>query len=805
MLQVSKNILLTLAVLVFAFVAIPAVFAQESETPVSTEEVEKEVEEVVSEESSVEEEVKEEAEEDNSEVEEVLGGEEGVEEEVFQPSSIIPDNQITICHVVPDVDETIMINENAWSAHEAHGDYLGGCDDSDNGDNGDDDDGGDECFEDTSELLVWLTVHSSGDEVPPYCSGEEVEASVEIVARQVVCDSEDKLPNMSGGSDITWTTAQDHLELYPDNCWMQPYREFEYNLTQMTLPSDSTQYGGEWWETFGYTGLNGKKKVKITFDSVFDIPNQIRVRSVFEDGDFPFSHEVDNSDVSAEFYCDTDVMNYDNGDFIRDVEIGAKYQCVGFQVAEDTPTNVCVAETPGNLIENGGFEEPTFGSVWSTFTQDLVPGWGFNWMNDNNWDSGTNGDGPAVLEIQNSVGGNWAAGEGVQYAELGTHLPDGSEADGANLRIVQEFDTIPGATYNVLYKTAPRPNTGAASNILNMKLKRDGASTIAETHEMGAGGNAGIQWGTYEFSFVASSLSAELIFRDKGNLNTVGPLLDDVQVSCEDVVASPEEVIDNGGEGDDPTNTAPTISLIGSSVMYLTQIDTYFEEGADVDDTEEGDIDGQLVIAGDVVDTSTPGIYEVTYNADDTGLNDDLSPGVVMSALEVTRTIHVTDYCDIETQTRGEERTLEIDCEEEEEETSSGSNGSNGSGNYFRTNSGDEGEVLGASTESCDQFTTYMMPGDRGGEVEKLQEFLNDFMEAGLAVDGVYGVMTTQAVHNFQQLYFSEIIDPWGEQLFETTGNFLWTTRAWANELAGCSEGYVYVPEFEELHNAAKL
>jgi peptidoglycan hydrolase-like protein with peptidoglycan-binding domain len=47
------------------------------------------------------------------------------------------------------------------------------------------------------------------------------------------------------------------------------------------------------------------------------------------------------------------------------------------------------------------------------------------------------------------------------------------------------------------------------------------------------------------------------------------------------------------------------------------------------------------------------------------------------------------------------------------------------------------------------------------GEVRKLQEFLNLHMNAGLMVDGIFGIQTEQAVNTFQLAYWEEILAPW--------------------------------------------
>ncbi len=122
--------------------------------------------------------------------------------------------------------------------------------------------------------------------------------------------------------------------------------------------------------------------------------------------------------------------------------------------------------------------------------------------------------------------------------------------------------------------------------------------------------------------------------------------------------------------------------------------------------------------------------------------------------------------------------------------------GSNSSGSQRRSG----GSVAGASTGdvlgACVPFTEYHRKGDTGGEVARIQEFLNEHMNAGLTVDGVYGDTTVKAVHTFQQKYFEQIIRPWVPSFMaRTTGKWYKTTRMMANELIVCPESEVYLED----------
>lgn len=74
--------------------------------------------------------------------------------------------------------------------------------------------------------------------------------------------------------------------------------------------------------------------------------------------------------------------------------------------------------------------------------------------------------------------------------------------------------------------------------------------------------------------------------------------------------------------------TAPVITLIGDANVTLNQGDTYTEAGA----TAVDDIDGPVpVVITGTVDTSTPGVYTLTYTATDSSSNE----------ANVTRTVNV--------------------------------------------------------------------------------------------------------------------------------------------------------------------
>lgn len=82
-------------------------------------------------------------------------------------------------------------------------------------------------------------------------------------------------------------------------------------------------------------------------------------------------------------------------------------------------------------------------------------------------------------------------------------------------------------------------------------------------------------------------------------------------------------------------STPPVISLNGDAVVDLTVNDSFVDPGATANDDTDGDISGNIVVAGDVVDTSVAGTYVITYNVSDAAAN---------AAAEVTRTVNVTAF-----------------------------------------------------------------------------------------------------------------------------------------------------------------
>ncbi len=90
------------------------------------------------------------------------------------------------------------------------------------------------------------------------------------------------------------------------------------------------------------------------------------------------------------------------------------------------------------------------------------------------------------------------------------------------------------------------------------------------------------------------------------------------------------------------------------------------------------------------------------------------------------------------------------------------------------------------------KFTQYVRKGAFGGDVKKIQEFLNERGYLKVTPTGYFGVLTEQAVKAFQLDNRQVTLDPWGFK--SPTGWWYHTTRGLANKIIGCPEENVTLP-----------
>lgn len=171
-----------------------------------------------------------------------------------------------------------------------------------------------------------------------YAAEEPVTSSATINTTKVVCDSEADLPNWSTTAHvIDVNTATDYVAASDGKCHIAQDWNFQWAGVAASDPGDA--FVGEASAEDGWS-------VPFIGETVINFTEALSVwvREVLKDGYIPFTFHTDNSDVSAEMYCNGDVYNYDNLDEVVLVDGNTTY-CVAFNapkvVEEETPTDVC--------------------------------------------------------------------------------------------------------------------------------------------------------------------------------------------------------------------------------------------------------------------------------------------------------------------------------------------------------------------------------------------------------------------------------------------------------------------------------
>lgn len=220
--------------------------------------------------------------------------------------------------------------------------------------------------EDVTEVFALHSVYpdkSSPNSLNPICAvftpQEKEDKEATVVAHKIICEDEAQLPNFgNGGPKMSANTAANWVA-QNDSCRLAEGWEFEWTNDQSSDPGDTlVGRAGSPWTAFGPTDVNGRTETVIDLNTL--TADRLWFREVLQDGFIPFTHGqnagTNVDDVSAEFYCDTDVINYDNRDYIQGLENGATYHCVAWNSPiPEVPAPSCdmFTATP-NAITVGG-------------------------------------------------------------------------------------------------------------------------------------------------------------------------------------------------------------------------------------------------------------------------------------------------------------------------------------------------------------------------------------------------------------------------------------------------------------------
>ncbi|MBP6904954.1 MAG: hypothetical protein KBB91_02765, partial [Candidatus Pacebacteria bacterium] len=175
---------------------------------------------------------------------------------------------------------------------------------------------------------------------------------ITVTATKIVCDSETDLPNWATSGtapeEITADTATNWIAEHSDTCRLERGWDFQWGDQSTEYPAGGDTYVGVMpgYETFGNpTDGSGKTTVVIP---VADI-TQLHFAEVQKDGYIPFTSQAfpgNTKDVSAEFYCMTDIANYDNYEGLGMPEDGTEivpnkhYYCVAWNVLKSAQEEV---------------------------------------------------------------------------------------------------------------------------------------------------------------------------------------------------------------------------------------------------------------------------------------------------------------------------------------------------------------------------------------------------------------------------------------------------------------------------------
>ena len=248
--------------------------------------------------------------------------------------------------------------------------------------------------------------------------------TIHIDATKIICYNESDLPNWgAGGPSITASTASDFVAAHP-SCHTADWT-FQYAKASVTNPGDSFQGLADGWTNFA-----GSVDLQLPLGTSY-----LWVREVPQDGYIPFSGWISNGQneptaqdaTSAEMYCNTDVLNYDNYDRVDPSPAfadGNTYYCVAFNALvtpPPAPTDLCpnidgTQETvPEGMVvdQDGNCTTPPPPPPTCTDTQTLVD----NVCVDNSTDTGgdtgggdTNTNTGGNSDTSNGGGGGWAGG-----------------------------------------------------------------------------------------------------------------------------------------------------------------------------------------------------------------------------------------------------------------------------------------------------------------------------------------------------------------------------------------------------------
>ena len=206
--------------------------------------------------------------------------------------------------------------------------------------------------------------------------------------------------------------------------------------------------------------------------------------------------------------------------------------------------------------------------------------------------------------------------EGDTYVDAGATALDPEEGDlTGSIIVTNNVNTSIPDTYTVDYEVTDAENfTVNASRTVNVLFNNPPViSIIGSTSIQVAQGDTYNDAGATASDVEDGDLTGSIITNNPVDTNTPA------------VYQVTYQVTDSNGKSDNQirtvtvvANSPPVITANGSLSVQVNQGDTYIDAGATASDAEDGDLTGSIVTTN-LVDTSTPGNYTVTYEVTDSG------------------------------------------------------------------------------------------------------------------------------------------------------------------------------------------
>lgn len=286
-----------------------------------------------------------------------------------------------------------------------------------------------------------------------------------ISAKKIVCDNESDLPNWgAGGLDISSTTASSFVS-ENEGCEIVPWT-FEWSADGVGNPGDNVVTGDDDWNIF-------------TDPTLIPAGARVWVREQMDSDYIPFTGANTDQPISAEFYCNTDVLNYDNWDWIDPVVAGGTYYCVGFNVLKEKPKQCDVVSDETNIIEDGLAAIETYNYSHPTWFDETALGGAAKWI----WETfkvvDPTVDTTKVFVKKFNLDSIPTTADIEVAADNGFKLEINNDVIADNLTIENNFGTL--KSYDVLSSLAVGENT-IRMTVKNFKL----AGSTPESNPAGA-------------------------------------------------------------------------------------------------------------------------------------------------------------------------------------------------------------------------------------------------------------------------------------------------------------------------------